>query len=101
MKLLCISLSELFCCMQLAYLPHRRRELIIDDENFDRCFSPEGSGEPAVDTSKEDKKGRKQGLLNWFKVRVCTTTINFVVTIVLENNFSTNLYILFFNSYSI
>ncbi|CAA6675295.1 unnamed protein product [Spirodela intermedia] len=43
----------------LAYLPYRRRDMILDDEDID---SADGS-------SKEEKKSRKHGLLNWFKLR--------------------------------
>lgn len=54
---------------ELAYLPHRRRDLILDDENIDLYVSLEGNAETADDTSKEEKKNRKHGLLNWLKLR--------------------------------
>ncbi|KAH9674018.1 kinesin-like protein KIN-7K [Citrus sinensis] len=54
---------------ELAYLPHRRRDLILDDENIDLYVSLEGNAETADDTSKEEKKTRKHGLLNWLKLR--------------------------------
>ncbi|XP_058108512.1 kinesin-like protein KIN-7D, chloroplastic [Magnolia sinica] len=53
---------------ELAYLPYKRRDLILDDENVDGYASLEGNGE-TVDDSFKEKKGRKQGLLNWFKLR--------------------------------
>jgi len=55
---------------QLAYLPYKRRDMILDNENTD-FFSPvEGYGESMDEVSKEEKKNRKHGLLNWFKLRV-------------------------------
>lgn len=54
---------------ELAYLPHRRRDLILDDENFDLYVSLEGNAETADDTIKDEKKTRKHGLLNWLKLR--------------------------------
>ena len=56
--------------VQLAYLPHRRRDLILDDENIDLYVSLDGNSETADDTLKEEKKFRKNGLLNWLKLRV-------------------------------
>ncbi|XP_031102750.1 kinesin-like protein KIN-7K, chloroplastic [Ipomoea triloba] len=54
---------------ELAYLPHRRRDLILDDENNDMCVSPDCNVESVDDTIKEEKKARKNGLLNWLKLR--------------------------------
>ncbi|XVE96146.1 hypothetical protein REPUB_Repub02eG0196300 [Reevesia pubescens] len=54
---------------QLAYLPHRRRDLILDDENVESYVSLEGNAETGDDTLKEEKKTRKHGLLNWLKLR--------------------------------
>ncbi|KAK2647316.1 hypothetical protein Ddye_014805 [Dipteronia dyeriana] len=54
---------------ELAYLPHRRRDFILDDENIDLYVSLEGNAETADDTIKEEKKTRKHGLLNWLKLR--------------------------------
>ncbi|GMI63354.1 kinesin 7.3 [Hibiscus trionum] len=52
---------------ELAYLPHRRRDLILDDENVELYVSlEENAGD---DTLKEEKKPRKHGLLNWLKLR--------------------------------
>ncbi|KAG4152006.1 hypothetical protein ERO13_D04G097300v2 [Gossypium hirsutum] len=52
---------------ELAYLPHRRRDLILDEENVELYVSlEENAGE---DTVKEEKKTRKHGLLNWLKLR--------------------------------
>ncbi|KAH7854696.1 hypothetical protein Vadar_016880 [Vaccinium darrowii] len=51
---------------ELAYLPHRRKDLILDDENIDLYVSPDANSETTDDTSKEEKKSRKHGLLNWF-----------------------------------
>ncbi|XWS66479.1 hypothetical protein CRYUN_Cryun05aG0203100 [Craigia yunnanensis] len=54
---------------ELAYLPHRRRDLILDDENVELYVSLEGNAETGDDTLKEEKKTRKHGLLNWLKLR--------------------------------
>lgn len=54
---------------ELAYLPHRRRDLIWDDENTDTLVSLDGNAETPDDTLKEEKKTRKNGLLNWLKLR--------------------------------
>ncbi|XP_039057182.1 kinesin-like protein KIN-7K, chloroplastic [Hibiscus syriacus] len=52
---------------ELAYLPHRRRDLILDDENIELYVSlEENAGD---DRLKEEKKPRKHGLLNWLKHR--------------------------------
>ncbi|KAJ0981199.1 hypothetical protein J5N97_009454 [Dioscorea zingiberensis] len=54
---------------ELAYLPYKRRDMLLDNENCDPFVPPEGYGETTDDSSKEDKKNRKHGLLNWFKSR--------------------------------
>ncbi|KAI3791559.1 hypothetical protein L2E82_05378 [Cichorium intybus] len=50
---------------ELAYLPHRKRDLILDDETAELYISPENND----DALKEDKKTKKPGLLNWLKPR--------------------------------
>lgn len=57
--------------MQLAYLPYKRRDLILDEENIDLYVSLEGNSETADNTLKEEKKSKKHGLLNWLKLKVC------------------------------
>ncbi|KAJ9184658.1 hypothetical protein P3X46_004362 [Hevea brasiliensis] len=54
---------------ELAYLPHKRRDLMFDDENIELYVSLEGNSETTDDTVKEEKKSRKHGLLNWLKLR--------------------------------
>ncbi|OMO73015.1 hypothetical protein CCACVL1_17494 [Corchorus capsularis] len=54
---------------ELAYLPHRRRDMILDDENVELYVSLEGNSEIGDDSLKEEKKTRKHGLLNWLKLR--------------------------------
>lgn len=54
---------------ELAYLPYKRRDLILDDENMDLYVSLEGNPDSADDVPKEEKKTRKHGLLNWLKLR--------------------------------
>ncbi|KAG0486923.1 hypothetical protein HPP92_009018 [Vanilla planifolia] len=51
---------------ELAYLPYRRRDMILDQENIDLFDPLETFGEAEYST-KEEKKNRKNGLLNWFK----------------------------------
>ncbi|KAM7518811.1 hypothetical protein LguiB_017773 [Lonicera macranthoides] len=53
---------------QLAYLPFRRQDLILDDENIDLFVSLDSSTEILDVTLKEGKKTRKHGLLNWLKL---------------------------------
>lgn len=54
---------------ELAYLPHKRRDMILDDENIDLYIGHDVIAENPDDTSKEEKKSRKNGLLNWLKIR--------------------------------
>ncbi|KDP34477.1 hypothetical protein JCGZ_12760 [Jatropha curcas] len=54
---------------ELAYLPYKRRDLMLDDENIELYVSIEGNNETTNDTMKEEKKSRKHGLLNWLKLR--------------------------------
>ncbi|XP_009764093.1 kinesin-like protein KIN-7K, chloroplastic isoform X2 [Nicotiana tabacum] len=54
---------------ELAYLPHRRRDLILEDENVNLYVSVDGNADTSDDTFKEEKKTKKNGLLNWFKPR--------------------------------
>lgn len=54
---------------ELAYLPHRRRDHILDDESMDRYVSPDGNAETVDDPLKEGKRTKKNGLLNWLKLR--------------------------------
>ncbi|KAL6145355.1 hypothetical protein ACLB2K_056043 [Fragaria x ananassa] len=55
---------------ELAYLPYKRRDLILEDENIDLFVPPlEGNTETTDDTLKDEKKTRKHGLLNWLKLR--------------------------------
>lgn len=58
--------------VQLAYLPYKRRDLMLDDENIDQYVSLEANAETTDYTSTEEKKSRKHGLLNWLKLRVCS-----------------------------
>ncbi|XP_059646440.1 kinesin-like protein KIN-7K, chloroplastic [Cornus florida] len=54
---------------ELAYLPYRRRDLTLDDENTDLHVSLDGNAESVDDTLKEEKRTRKHGLLHWWKLR--------------------------------
>ncbi|KAL0339530.1 UNVERIFIED_CONTAM: Kinesin-like protein KIN-7D, chloroplastic [Sesamum radiatum] len=54
---------------ELAYLPHRRRDLVLDDENMDMYVSLDGSTETVDDKLREEKRTKKNGLLSWLKLR--------------------------------
>ncbi|CAM8897591.1 unnamed protein product [Rhodiola kirilowii] len=54
---------------ELAYLPHRRRDLILEEENVDSDAPLEGHYKTVDETLKDDKKSRKPGLLSWLKPR--------------------------------
>ncbi|XP_021619419.1 kinesin-like protein KIN-7K, chloroplastic isoform X2 [Manihot esculenta] len=54
---------------ELAYLPYKRRDLMLDDENIELYVSPEGKSETTDDALKREKKSRKHGLLNWLKLQ--------------------------------
>lgn len=60
--------------MQLAYLPDRKRELMIDDDagSIDSEISSYGRSEVTdLDELKDDyKRNRKRGMLGWFKLKV-------------------------------
>lgn len=54
---------------ELAYLPHKRRDLTLDDENIDFYIAHDGNSENPDVMLKEEKKSKKNGLLNWLKIR--------------------------------
>ncbi|RDX83540.1 Kinesin-like protein KIN-7K, chloroplastic, partial [Mucuna pruriens] len=54
---------------ELAYLPYKRRDLILDEENIDLYVNLEGNAPTADDSFKGEKKMKKHGLLNWLKLR--------------------------------
>ncbi|GAU31511.1 hypothetical protein TSUD_332860 [Trifolium subterraneum] len=54
---------------ELAYLPYKRRDLILEEENIDLYVNLEGNAASADDSPKEEKKTKKHGLLNWLKLR--------------------------------
>ena len=56
--------------VQLAYLPHRRRDLLLDDEIVQLHINLD-KGTKANDELKEDTKTKKPGLLDRLKPRVC------------------------------
>ncbi|KAF7100132.1 hypothetical protein CFC21_101676 [Triticum aestivum] len=53
---------------ELAYLPHRRRDIIVNSDRNELVMPREGFGEALEMSPKEEKQSRK-GLLNWFKLR--------------------------------
>ncbi|KAI7753650.1 hypothetical protein M8C21_010168, partial [Ambrosia artemisiifolia] len=54
---------------ELAYLPHRKQDLILDDKDIELHVSLDGSVENKNDALKEEKRIKKPGLLNWLKPR--------------------------------
>lgn len=58
---------------ELAYLPDRKREQIVEDDagSFDSEFSVEGRFDASSidDTVKFDKRNRRRGMLGWFKLK--------------------------------
>ncbi|KAK6149246.1 hypothetical protein DH2020_016771 [Rehmannia glutinosa] len=54
---------------ELAYLPHRRRDMVLDDENMELYVSVDGSAEIVDDKLREEKRTKKNGLLSWLKIR--------------------------------
>ncbi|XP_052142933.1 kinesin-like protein KIN-7D, chloroplastic [Oryza glaberrima] len=52
---------------ELAYLPYKRRDIVLDNESNELLSPVEGLG-MTLEDSKEEKKNRK-GILNWFKLR--------------------------------
>ncbi|XP_048542159.1 kinesin-like protein KIN-7D, chloroplastic isoform X2 [Triticum urartu] len=54
---------------ELAYLPHRRRDIVMNNYRNELVMPMEGFGEALEMSPKEEKQSRK-GLLNWFKLRV-------------------------------
>ncbi|XP_057974941.1 kinesin-like protein KIN-7C, mitochondrial [Malania oleifera] len=58
---------------ELAYLPYRKREYMVDDDtgSFDSELSAEGRGDVgSLDESAKDyKRNRRRGMLGWFKLR--------------------------------
>lgn len=64
--------------MQLAYLPDRKREYIIDDDAG--SYVSELSADARDDITnldelvKDYKKSRRRGMLGWFKMRVRSYT---------------------------
>nr|KYP70631.1 Kinesin-related protein 11 [Cajanus cajan] len=54
---------------ELAYLPYKRRDLILEEENVDLYVNLEGNASTADESFKGEKKMKKHGLLNWLKLR--------------------------------
>ncbi|KAG4916033.1 hypothetical protein JHK87_053590 [Glycine soja] len=54
---------------ELAYLPYKRRDLILDEENIDLYVNLEENAATVDDSFKGEKKMKKHGLLNWLKLR--------------------------------
>jgi hypothetical protein len=55
--------------LQLACLPHRRRDIVLNGESNNLFVPMEGFDQTLEVSSNGEKKNRK-GLFNWFKLRV-------------------------------
>ena len=60
--------------MQLAYLPDRKREYMIDDDagSYDYEISADGRSDATNldELVKDYKRNRRRGMLSWFKLKV-------------------------------
>lgn len=62
--------------MQLAYLPDKKREYVVDDDA--QSYASELSVEGRDDVTnldevvKDYKRNRRRGMLGWFKLKVST-----------------------------
>ncbi|GJY60001.1 kinesin-like protein KIN-7K, chloroplastic [Tanacetum coccineum] len=65
----CPKEKDILWRRELAYLPQRRRDLSLEDENTELYVSLDGSAETNNDVLKEEKKIKRPGLLNWLKLR--------------------------------
>ncbi|KAL7138636.1 hypothetical protein ABFS83_10G177300 [Erythranthe nasuta] len=54
---------------ELAYLPHRRRDVVLDDENIELYVSLDGSVGTIDEKLREEKRTKKNGLLSWLKLK--------------------------------
>ncbi|CAL0308462.1 unnamed protein product [Lupinus luteus] len=68
--------SHSFGEKELAYLPHKRGDFILDDENIDLYVNLEGNCVTADDSFKEDENAKKYGLLNWLKSRTSIKSVD-------------------------
>lgn len=70
-----MCLLFLFCFkLQLVYLPDRKREYFVDDDDIslDSELSLQGkldSNNPD-ESARFDRRNRKRGMLGWFKLKV-------------------------------
>ena len=75
--LIVVILLTLELPLQLAYLPDKRRDLVLEDDDDaglgGELESREGKdGIGTEDSCKDEKKAiKKRGMLAWFKLRVC------------------------------
>ena len=74
---LCSTGSQLFLfCfkLQLVYLPDRKREYFVDDDDIslDSELSLEGKldANNPDESARFDRRHRKRGMLGWFKLKV-------------------------------
>ncbi|OIW17395.1 hypothetical protein TanjilG_22507 [Lupinus angustifolius] len=70
--------SHSFGEKELAYLPYKRGDFILDDENIDLYANLEGNYVTADDSFKEDENAKKYGLLNWLKSRTSIKSVDHI-----------------------
>lgn len=69
--------------MQLAYLPDKKREYTVDDDAG--SYGSEIPLEVRDDVTsldelvKDYKRNRRRGMLSWFKLKVPTFTLNYIL----------------------
>ncbi|KAF1870075.1 hypothetical protein Lal_00017655 [Lupinus albus] len=68
--------SHSFGEKELSYLPYKRGDFILDDENIDLSVNLEENYVTADDSFKEDENAKKHGLLNWLKSRTSIKSVD-------------------------
>lgn len=62
--------------MQLAYLPDKKREYVIDDDALSHASELSVEGRDDItnldELVKDYKRNRRRGMLGWFKLKVST-----------------------------
>lgn len=60
------------CILQLAYLPDRKREFVLDEEDGHDSEMSDGRSDNIIadDSFKGEKKMKRRSMLAWFKMKV-------------------------------
>lgn len=71
-----------FSWLQLAYLPDRKRDHLIDDDSGSHASEPSVEGKDDVinldELMKDYKRNKRRGMLGWFKMRVSYFFFQFI-----------------------